>query len=169
MPGERVRLLRDDITTLDVEAVVNPANGGLWMGGGVAGAIKRRGGDEIEREALAQGPLAVGETAVTGAGALRARYVIHAVTVDADLRASAEGVRRATANALRRCAELGVRSVVFPALGTGVGRLPYGEAARAMLGAIRDHLRHELLPGSIFISIPDGDGWRQFARVLRGG
>ncbi len=169
MPGARVRLVRGDITGLDVEAVVNPANGRLWMGAGVAGAIKRRGGEEIERQAVAQGPLPVGETAVTGGGSLRARYVIHAVTVDEELRASAEGVRLATANALRRCAELGVRSVAFPALGTGVGRLPFGEAARAMLGAIRDHVRAQPLPGSILIGVLDGDGWRQFHHVLHGG
>lgn len=167
--GGRVRLLVGDITSLDVDAVVNPANGDLWMGAGVAGAIKRAGGEEIERQAVAQGPVAPGEAVVTGGGSLRARFVIHAVTVDDSLRASPEAVRRATASALRRCAELGVRSVAFPALGTGVGRLPYREAADAMLGAIREHLRSEPVPGQIVISVLDGQAWQDFHRVLTGG
>ena len=90
-----------DITRVDCEAIVNAANSQLWMGGGVAGAIKRAGGQVIEDEAVAQGPIRPGEAAATGAGALPdpIRWVIHAATMGPDLQTSEELVRRATASA----------------------------------------------------------------------
>src|SRR5205807_5858876 len=84
--GARIRVVKGDITALPCEAIVNAANSHLWMGGGVAGAIKRRGGPEIEQEAMRRGPVPVGEAVATGAGRLPARYVIHAVTMGQDLR-----------------------------------------------------------------------------------
>jgi O-acetyl-ADP-ribose deacetylase (regulator of RNase III) len=126
-----------DITQADADAIVNAANNHLWMGSGVAGAIKRAGGPEIEREAISRGPIPVGEAAVTGAGALRARYVIHAAAMGQDLRTDAEKVRLATRNALKRATELGLRSISFPALGTGVGGLSPDLAAAAMVDECR--------------------------------
>lgn len=76
-----IELVRGDITWVDTEAIVNAANNQLWMGAGVAGAIKRAGGEEIEREAVAQGPIEVGESVVTAAGRLPHRYVIHAAAM----------------------------------------------------------------------------------------
>lgn len=137
----RIRLARLDIAALDVDAVVNAANDQLWMGAGVAGAIKRAGGEEIEREAVAKGPIRVGEAIATGAGRLRARYVIHAAVMGQDLRTDAGKIRRATASALARANELRLRSVALPTLGTGVGGFPLGECARLMLGEVERHLR----------------------------
>ena len=134
-----VTLAQGDICAREVEAVVNAANNHLWMGGGVAGAIKRRGGQEIEREALAKGPIPVGDAVATGAGALAARYVIHAAVMGQDLRTDADKVRRATQATLRRADELGVTSIAFPALGTGVGGFPLGECAHIMLDAVEAH------------------------------
>ncbi len=140
MSAPRIRVVRQDIATLDVDAVVNSANDHLWMGGGVAGALKGAGGSEIEREAMAKGPIALGEAVVTGAGRLRARHVIHAAVM-AQLvpRTTAGTVERATRSALARAEEIGARTVAFPALGTGVAGFPLDECARLMIRAVREH------------------------------
>ena len=135
-----LEVVRGDITDQDVEAIVNAANNHLWMGAGVAGAIKRAGGPQIEREAVAQGPIPVGEAVVTTGGRLNARYVIHAAGMGQDLRTDANKVEQATKNSLKRAEEKGIRSVAFPAIGTGVGGFSLEECARAMIGAAADHL-----------------------------
>lgn len=135
-----LEIVRGDVTDQDVEAIVNAANTHLWMGAGVAGAIKRAGGQEIEREAVAQGPIPVGEAVVTTGGRLKARYVIHAAGMGQDLRTDADKVAQATKNSLKRAEEKGIRSVAFPAIGTGVGGFPIEECARVMIGAAADHL-----------------------------
>ncbi len=132
-------VVEGDITALDVDAIANAANDRLWMGAGVAGAIKRAGGDGIEREAVANGPIAVGEAVATGAGRLQARWVIHAACMGQDLRTDADTVRRTTESSLRLADELGARSLALPAFGTGVGGLPLGECARVMVAAARSH------------------------------
>lgn len=149
--GCRVRLFQGDIAAVPAEALVNAANSRLWMGGGVAGAIKRAGGSEIEREAMSLGPRPCGDAVVTGAGRLSARYVIHAVTMAPGRHADAALVRRATGNALLRCAELGVKSVAFPALGTGSGGLAIATAARAMLDALRHHVSRHHCPSEVIL------------------
>jgi O-acetyl-ADP-ribose deacetylase (regulator of RNase III) len=139
----KVELLEGDITLVETDAIVNAANNALWMGGGVAGAIKRAGGQEIEDEAVKLGPISVGEALVTGAGALKTRYVIHAAVMGTDLATDAGKIRTATKNSLCRAEELGLRSIAFPALGTGVGGFPYGEAAEIMLDVVNEHLDGE--------------------------
>jgi O-acetyl-ADP-ribose deacetylase len=135
----RIRVVKGDLTSLRCDAIVNAANDHLWMGGGVAGAIKRRGGDEIEREAVRQGPIAVGEAVATGAGRLPCRYVIHAATMGQDLATSERAIREATRSALRLAARLGLESVALPALGTGVGGFPLDRAAAAMVEEAAAH------------------------------
>ncbi|MBI4297398.1 MAG: macro domain-containing protein [Chloroflexi bacterium] len=143
VPDDReaiIRLYLGDIVDLEVEAIVNAANNHLWMGGGVAGAIKRKGGEEIEAEAMREGPIPIGEAIITGAGRLQARYVIHAAVMGQDLATDADKIRKATASALGRAAELGVRSLALPALGTGVGGFPVKECARIMLEEVKGFL-----------------------------
>jgi len=130
-------VLESDITALQVDAVVNAANDHLWMGAGVAGAIKRVGGHEIEQEAVALGPVAVGEAVATTAGVLQARYVIHGVVMGQDLRTDAETIERTTRRCLELAQELGVRTIAFPALGTGVGGVAADVAASAMVAGAR--------------------------------
>lgn len=149
--GCTVSLFQGDIAAVPAEAVVNAANSRLWMGGGVAGAIKRAGGGEIEREAMSLGPRACGDAVVTGAGRLAAHYVIHAVTMAPGGPSNPAVVRRATGNALLRCAELGVRSVAFPVLGTGAGGLAVPDAARAMLDALRQHVSRHPFPREVIL------------------
>ncbi|HYY54894.1 MAG TPA: macro domain-containing protein [Candidatus Dormibacteraeota bacterium] len=165
---KRVRIVQADITTLDVDAVVNAANDHLWMGAGVAGAIKRAGGEEIERDAIAQGPIAVGEAVVTGAGRLRARHVIHAAAMGQDLVTDARKIRSATASALRRADELGLRSIAFPALGTGVGGFPVAECARVMIDAAGDALARAGALEEVVFALRSPDAVHAFESALGG-
>ncbi len=135
----KIEVYRGDITQLELDALVNAANNRLWMGGGVAGALKRAGGKEIEAEAVKKGPIPIGEAAVTGAGKLKAKYIIHAAVMGQDLKTDAEKIRQATRNSLLRGDELGIKSIAFPALGTGVGGFPLGECARIMIGQVRQY------------------------------
>jgi O-acetyl-ADP-ribose deacetylase (regulator of RNase III) len=128
-----------DIAALAVDAVANAANDHLWMGAGVAGALKRAGGDEIEREAVAKGPIPVGDAVATGAGELPAKWVIHGAVMGQDLRTNAQLVDRTTRSVLRLADELGAESLALPAFGTGVGGFPLEECARLMVGAARAH------------------------------
>ncbi len=130
-------VVEGDITSLTVDAIANAANDHLWMGAGVAGAIKRAGGEEIEREAIALGPIDVGDAVATGAGSLQVRYVIHGAVMGQDLRTNAELIRRTTARCLEVADELGLESVALPAFGTGVGGFPLDDCARLMVEAAR--------------------------------
>src|SRR5438132_4746130 len=122
-----------DIAGVEADAIANAANDALWMGAGVAGALKRAGGDEIEQEAMAQGPIPVGSAVATTAGALRARYVIHGAVMGQDLRTNAELVRTTTRACLALADELGCESLALPAFGTGVGGFPLDECAQLMV------------------------------------
>lgn len=137
----RVVLRQGDITESRTDAVVNAANSRLWMGAGVAGAIKRKGGEAIEAEAVSKGPIPVGGALLTDGGALPARHVIHAAGMGEDLETSAEIVEACTRASLDAAEEHSLRSVAFPAIGTGVGGLDAKTAASRMLGACAAHLR----------------------------
>jgi O-acetyl-ADP-ribose deacetylase (regulator of RNase III) len=140
----RIEITEGDITRLHVDAVVNAANNHLWMGAGVAGAIKRAGGSDIETEAIRLGPVAVGDAVVTGAGSLPARHVIHAAVMGQDLIPSAESIRDCTRNALHLADELGLKSIAFPALGTGVGGFSISRCAEIMGDEVRTFRPHHL-------------------------
>ncbi len=128
-----------DLTQQEADAIVNPANSQLWMGGGAAGALKRAGGEQIEREARKHAPLEVGRAVATTAGRLKARWVVHAPTMERPAMATtAEKVYKATLAALRCANELGAESIVIPGMGTGVGGVPADQAAAAMVRAIRE-------------------------------
>jgi O-acetyl-ADP-ribose deacetylase (regulator of RNase III) len=134
----QLALWNGDICDLEVDAIVSPANVTLWMSTGVAGAIKRRGGDEIEFAALRQAPVPLGGAVVTEAGTLAARWVIHAVSLDQQRRTSAAAIERAVRSAIARARELDIETLAIPALGTGVGGFPLAEAARVTVAAVRD-------------------------------
>jgi O-acetyl-ADP-ribose deacetylase (regulator of RNase III) len=125
-------VVEGDITQLEVDAIANAANDALWMGAGVAGAIKRTGGDEIEREAVDKGPIPVGDAVATGAGRLQARWVVHGAVMGQDLQTDAGLVERTTRRVLEVADEVGAKSVALPAFGTGVGGFPLEECARIM-------------------------------------
>jgi len=131
-------VVEGDITALEVDAIANAANDHLWMGAGVAGAIKRAGGDEIEREALAKAPVPVGSAVATGAGRLPARHVIHGAVMGQDLRTNADLVERTTRSCIELADDLRCESLALPAFGTGVGGFPLDECARIMVAVARD-------------------------------
>jgi O-acetyl-ADP-ribose deacetylase len=129
----RLEVRDGDIAAVEADAIANAANDALWMGAGVAGALKRAGGEEIEREAMAQGPIELGSAVATMAGRLPARWVIHGAVMGQDLRTNGDLVRRTTRSCLSLSDELGCRSLALPAFGTGVGGFPLGECARVMV------------------------------------
>jgi len=132
----KIEIMEGDITAAPCEAIVNAANNHLWMGSGVAGAIKRKGGEEIEREAMGQGPIDIGEAVATTAGKLPFKYIIHAAGMGQDLRTDKEIVYRVTVNTLLLADRLGMKSLAFPAIGTGVGGLSISACASAMFAAV---------------------------------
>ncbi|PYS55688.1 MAG: hypothetical protein DMG13_02975 [Acidobacteria bacterium] len=161
---------RGDISQAKVDAVVNPANNHLWMGAGVAGALKRAGGAEIEREAVAKGPVAVGEAIVTTGGALHAKYVIHAAVMGQDLRTDQVKIREATKNALAQARELSLSSIAFPALGTGVGGFLPELAADGMISECVSFIKGGSAPSLkriVFVLFSD-DVLNAFEKVLHG-
>ncbi len=161
-----IRIVEGDICDRDVDAVVNAANNQLRMGGGVAGAIKRRGGREIEREAVAQGPIEIGECAATKAGALKARHVIHAAVMGSDLATDAEKIRRATVSTLSLAKNMELESIAFPALGTGVGGFPLEECAQIMREAVREHASEGTTLKTIEFVLFGRNAYEGFARVF---
>jgi O-acetyl-ADP-ribose deacetylase len=137
--GVQLEVVEGDITGLEVDAIANAANDRLWMGAGVAGAIKRNGGSEIEREAVAKGPVPLGSAVATGAGRLPARWVLHGAVMGQDLQTNADLVERTTRSCLELADELGCRSLALPAFGTGVGGFPLDECGRIMVRTARAH------------------------------
>jgi len=134
-----IEVLQADVTQLEVDAIANAANTELRHGGGVAAAISRAGGLEVQRESDDRAPIGLGEAVETTAGDMPARWVIHAATMVLGGPTSAEIIERATESTLERAEELGCRSLALVAFGTGVGRFPVDEAARIMVGAVRRH------------------------------
>jgi O-acetyl-ADP-ribose deacetylase (regulator of RNase III) len=132
---------RGDITDAEVDAIVNAANAELWMGAGVAGALKRKGGVVIEEDALRQGPIEVGEAVLTVAGNLAATHVIHAVTMGRDLKTDPEKITAATRATLAIAEKHKLSSLAFPALGSGVGGVPPAQSADAMLSTVVEHVK----------------------------
>ncbi len=129
--------VKGDITTADTEAIVNAANNEFWMGSGVAGAIKSKGGKVIEEEAMAKGPVMPGEAVYTGAGRLPFKCVIHGAVMGQDLRTNDKLIRQVTITCLNIADKLGLKSLAFPAFGTGVGGFPVQACANIMVTAAR--------------------------------
>jgi O-acetyl-ADP-ribose deacetylase (regulator of RNase III) len=141
LKNTEVEVILGDITDLDVDAIVNPANSKLIMGGGVAGAILRAGGKQIQNEALGKAPVSIGKAVSTTGGKLKAKYVIHAPTMSRPaMSIGKENASRATKAALECAEELNIKSIAFPGLGTGVGGLKAAEAAHAMVQEIKKHI-----------------------------
>jgi O-acetyl-ADP-ribose deacetylase (regulator of RNase III) len=133
-----LEVLEADVTKLDVDAITNAANTRLLHGGGVAGAISRAGGPTIQEESNAKAPIGLGDAVETSAGAMPARWVIHAATMEMDFRTDAQIIEKATRSTLAKAEELGARSLALVAFGTGVGGFPLDDAARIMVGVARE-------------------------------
>jgi O-acetyl-ADP-ribose deacetylase len=164
-----IEVITGDLLAADVEAIVNAANGQLWMGGGVAGAIKAAAGEAVEREAMAQGPIEPGQAVVTSAGRLPPpiRHVIHAATMGADLQTNADYIRAATTSALASAAEHNIESLALPALGTGVGGFPIDQAAQLMVDAAANAAREGQAPARVVFVLRNEEAAEAFEGALR--
>jgi O-acetyl-ADP-ribose deacetylase len=135
-----IEVQQADITKLEVDAIANAANTQLRHGGGVAAAISRAGGPDVQRESDEAAPIGLGDAVATTAGEMPSRWVIHAATMELGGPTSAEVIRRATASTLAAADELGAKSLALVAFGTGVGGFPLDEAARIEVEEVRRHL-----------------------------
>jgi O-acetyl-ADP-ribose deacetylase len=160
----RLEVREGDIAAVEADALANAANDRLWMGAGVAGALKRAGGDEIEREAVSLGPIPLGTAVATTAGQLPARWVIHGAVMGQDLRTEGELVRRTTRACLELADELGCGSLALPAFGTGVGGLALDECARIMVGEARSFGPQSL--GRVIFAVFGRDAYDAFSSAL---
>jgi O-acetyl-ADP-ribose deacetylase (regulator of RNase III) len=162
----QVHVAKGDITLMPVDAIVNPANSLGIMGGGVAGAIKRRGGDKIQQEAMSCAPIAVGAAVVTTAGKLHSRAVIHAPTMEEPgLKIGVENIRRATRAALIAAAVHGFEVIAIPGLSSGDGAVDRDEAARAVVDELRAH--RQAKPATIYLVDQDDGMLQAFEEACR--
>jgi O-acetyl-ADP-ribose deacetylase (regulator of RNase III) len=130
-----------DITELAVDAIANAANSDLWMGSGVAGAIKSKGGQQIEDEALSMGPIRPGQAVMTTAGELPSKYVLHCAGMPPGGRATYWKVLSSVQEALNIASDHNLRSIAFPAIGAGVGGLSEEQSAKAIVEGISHYTR----------------------------
>jgi O-acetyl-ADP-ribose deacetylase (regulator of RNase III) len=162
-----INLIEGDITEVEADAIVNAANNHLWMGGGVAGAIKRKGGKIIEDEAVKLGPIPIGEAVATTAGNLKAKYVIHAAGMGTDLRTDEQKIKQATLNSLKRADELKIESIAFPSIGTGVGGFPIHTAADIMLKTTVEFAKERTSLKTIIFVLYGKDAYSAFEEVMK--
>jgi O-acetyl-ADP-ribose deacetylase (regulator of RNase III) len=166
--SEKIVLMQGDLTEMDVDAIVNAANNDLQLGGGVAGAIRRKGGETIQRECDAIGSIPIGGAAITSAGKLRAHYVIHAASMQLGGETTARALRSSAAHCLRIAAEWKLRSIAFPAIGTGIAGFPIPECAQIMLREVVDHLKGSTTLEKVYFVLFDASALAAFEKVWAG-
>ena len=167
--GCTISVVVGDITSVSADAIVNAANNKLVMGGGVAAAIKKKGGKRIEEEALAHGPIRIGESIATFAGSLPAKYVIHAATMGMDFKTDQDKLRAACASALEVAQSLKLRSIAFCALGCGTGGFPYLAAAKIMAQEVLRYARNKNgTLGEIVFCLVDKEAYAVFVKGVIG-
>ena len=164
---ERIVIQKGDITEMEVDAIVNAANNDLLLGAGVAGAIARKGGESIQKECIAIGSIPVGFAAITRAGNLKARYVIHAASMGlGGVRTTAKTLQTSTAHSLRLAAERDLKTIAFPAVGTGVSGFPMQQCAEIMLGEAAEHLSQDTSLDTIYFVLFDEPSREVFATAF---
>jgi O-acetyl-ADP-ribose deacetylase (regulator of RNase III) len=140
---DKIEIIQGDITDMEVGAIVNAANTDLKLGSGVAGAIRKKGGPSIQHECDEHGPISIGKAALTGAGDLKARYIIHAAAMHLGGSVSSESLKATTKNSLIIASDKKVETLAFPAIGTGVGGFPLEECANIMINTILEYLSND--------------------------
>jgi O-acetyl-ADP-ribose deacetylase len=164
--GERIEIRQGDITEMDLDAIVNAANNDLQLGGGLAGAIRRKGGPSIQAECNQIGTIPVGGAAITSGGNLKARYVIHAASMQLGGGTSAQSLRSSTAHALRIAAQKGLKTIAFPAVGAGIGGFPLSECAEIMLRETTKHLEGPTSIEKVCFVLFDSDALGEFEKAF---
>ena len=162
MHETRIVIISGDLVEQEVDAIVNAANNDLLLGGGVAGAIRQRGGPAIQDECTAHGPIRVGEAAITGAGQLRARFVIHAASMSLGGRTSADSLRSAMDATFRIARENMIQTMAVPAVGTGIAGFPLDACARIMADSIRRAIADGWTPDEVRFVLYDDRALRAF-------
>lgn len=163
--SSKVILMQGDLTEMDTEAIVNAANNDLQHGGGVAGAIRRKGGPIIQEESDAIGSIPVGTAAITSGGQLKARYVIHAASMELGGRTDAKALRGSTVHSLRIANEKGLKTIAFPAVGTGIAYFPMEQCAEIMLHEVIEHLKRGSSLEKVYFVLFDAQGLTTFEKV----
>ena len=161
----KIILMQGDLTEMDADAIVNAANNDLQLGGGLAGAIRRKGGDAIQSECNRIGSIPIGGAAITSGGKLRARYVIHAASMQLGGETTARALRSATAHALRIASERKLRSIAFPAVGTGIAGFPLEECAQIMLHEVAEYLKTPTSLEKVYFVLFDASALAAFEKV----
>jgi O-acetyl-ADP-ribose deacetylase (regulator of RNase III) len=165
--ADRIKLVKGDITGLSVDAIVNAANAHLQMGGGVAGAILRKGGQSIQDECDKIGFTPVGQAAITRGGNLKAKYVIHAVGPRMGEGDEDNKLLQATLNSLNLAREKKFSTIAFPAISTGIFGYPLDRCARIMLKTTKEFLLKNKIPQEVTFCLYDEKAYRMFASVLK--
>lgn len=165
---ERIRIVQGDITEMDVDAIVNAANNDLVLGAGVAGAIRRKGGETIQQECDRIGAIPLGTSAITSAGRMKARWVIHAASMELGGATTAETLRGSTAHALHLARQRGLKTIAFPAIGTGIGGFPLRQCAEVMIGEAIEHLRQAGSLEAVYFVLYDRPALEAFQRAWEG-
>jgi O-acetyl-ADP-ribose deacetylase (regulator of RNase III) len=163
---ERIELRQGDISEIEADAVVNPANTDLIMAAGVSGAIGRRGGEVIQQECDAIGSVPLGESVVTSGGALKAAHVIHTASMEIGHFARDRDIEQATRSALAAAEKLKAKTVAFPAIGTGVAAFPTDRCAEIMLQTVASHLAGGSAIERVYVVLFDADALETFREVL---
>lgn len=162
-----IEIIKGDITKVDTEVIVNAANNEFWMGAGVAGAIKRAGGQSVEEDAVAKGPVMPGEAVYSTAGNMQYKYVIHAAVMGQDLRTTDKLIRQTTVASLNLAEELKIKSIAFPAFGTGVGRFPMMACANLMVATAHGYKPLTKNLERIVFCLFDEFGYHAFSKAMR--
>ena len=167
MPATRVVIIAGDLTEQDVDAIVNAANNDLVLGGGVAGAIRRRGGPSIQDECTAHGPVAVGDAAITGGGQLVARHVIHAASMALGGRTTATSLSASMTATFAIAQRSGIDTIAVPAVGTGIAGFPLDECARIMATCLSRALQQGWTPSEVRFVLYDEAAMHAFEPPFR--
>lgn len=165
--ADRIIIQQGDLTEMDTDAVVNAANNDLQLGGGVAGAIRRKGGDAIQRECNEIGSIPIGSAAVTTGGNLKARYVIHAASMQLGGETTAKALRSSTGMSLRLAADKQLKTITFPAVGTGIAGFPLRECAEIMIDEVARHLAGSTSVEKVYFVLFDREALATFQRVAK--
>lgn len=165
MSKDKIKLIEGDITEMEVDAIVNAANTDLKLGAGVAGAIRRKGGPSIQKQCDEVAPIPLGEAVITTAGELKAEYVIHAAGMKLGGKVTEESLRNCTRNSLLRAEEKGLKSLAFPAIGTGVGGFSLERCAEVMLSTVLHYLKKGTSLETVYFCLFGSEAFQKFLEV----
>ncbi|MFW9825745.1 MAG: macro domain-containing protein [Candidatus Thorarchaeota archaeon] len=165
--NSKIRLVQGDITELSLDAIVNAANSQLILGGGVAGAIRRKGGPIIQEECIKIGGTFVGGAVITTGGDLKAKHVIHAVGPRMGEGNEDQKLRNATLNSLKLLDEHKLKSIAFPAISTGIFGYPIDRCSKVMIKAVKDYLSGDTQIGEVIFCLYTTSDYEVFDKELK--